>query len=87
MISDFFGFLIGGVFDFLSGLFGILPQMPFSADDVRAFLGVEIVDQALGWANYFLPLDIAAGILALWSTAMMAYVGVKLAMKYTGEIV
>lgn len=87
MIASFFDFLLNGVFDFMAGLFGLLPRMPFSANDVRNLLGVDIVNTALGWANYFLPLDIAAGILALWSTGMMAYVGIKLAMKYTGEII
>lgn len=87
MIASFFDFLLNGVFDFMTGLFGLLPRMPFSVNDVRAFLGIDIVNTALGWANYFLPLDVAAGILALWSTGMMAYVGIKLAMKYTGEII
>lgn len=86
MIGDFFTFLVGGVFDFLSGMFGILPQMPIGTDDLTAITGNEILTTGLAWANYFLPLGWAASTVALWATGMMAYLGIKLAIKYSGEI-
>lgn len=86
MIADFLDMLVGGIFDFLGGFFSIFPQMPVSANDLNAYMDGGIVTTVLSWMNYFLPLDVASGIVALWATGMMAYVGLKLAMKYTGEI-
>ena len=87
MIADFFECLMNGVFDFLDGLFGILPQMPFDGAQIGQWLGLSELSTVLGWVNFFLPLDVASSIVAVWSAAVMAYVGIKLAMKYTGEIV
>lgn len=87
MIADFFEFLLNGVFDFLNGVLGILPHMPFDASQIQSWLHLSEVSTVMGWINYFLPLDVASSIVALWATALMAYVGVKLALKYTGEIV
>lgn len=88
MIADFLNFLADGVFGFLEGFFGLLPQMPISADDIGDMItGSQIVTTSLGWVNYFLPLDMAASMVALWCTAMMAYIGLKLAIKYSEKIV
>lgn len=87
MIADFFEFLLNGVFGFFEGFFSIFPEMPFDAEDLSQMMNLGMVSDVMGWVNYFLPLDIAAAIVALWSTAMMAYVGLKLALRYTGEIV
>lgn len=87
MIGDFFNFLTGAIFDFFNGFFSIFPQMPFDAQQVSDMMGLQIVATVLSWVNYFLPLDVAAATIALWSTAMMAYVGIKLALKYTEKIV
>ena len=88
MIADFLNFLANGIFDFLEGFFGLLPQMPITADDIGDMIeGSNIVSTSLGWMNYFLPLDVAASLVALWCTAMMAYVGLKLAIKYSEKIV
>lgn len=87
MIADFFEFLMNGVFDFFQGFFGLFPSMPFSAEDLSEMMGLNIVSQVLGWVNYFLPLDVASAILALWAAAMMAYIGLKLSIKYSEKIV
>lgn len=87
MIGDFLDFLIGGVFDLLHGLLGIFPQMPFGSEDVADLMAFDIVGEVYGWINYFLPLDIASSIVALWSAGMMAYIGVKLAIKYSTEVI
>ena len=87
MIADFLEFLANGVFDFLNGFFGLFPQMPVTGDEVEQMGSITLVQDVVGWVNYFLPIDIAAGILALWATAMMAYVGFKLAIKYSEKIV
>lgn len=87
MISDFLDFLIGGVFDLLSGILGIFPQMPFTSDDLQQYMNVDLVSSVYGWINYFLPLDIASSIVALWATAMMAYIGIKMAIKYSVDVV
>ena len=87
MISEFLNFLASSVFDFLEGFFSLLPAMPFTSTDLQSMLNTSLVAQVMGWVNYFLPLDIASSILALWATAMMAYVGLKLSIKYTGKII
>lgn len=87
MIAQFLDFLIGGVFDFLGGFFGLFPQMPDMTTGIRDMLGLELVSEVFGWVNYFLPLDIASSIVGLWSVAIMAYVGLKLAIKYAGDLV
>lgn len=87
MIGDFLDFLIGGIFDLLHGIFGIFPQMPFGADELSEMMGLDIVATVFGWINYFIPLDVASSITALWATAMMAYIGIKLAIKYSTEII
>lgn len=87
MIGEFFNFLADNVFSFINGLLGIFPQMPITTNEIADLAGVNIVGSVLSWVNWFLPLDIAAAIIALWGTAMLAYLGIKLAMKYTGEIV
>ena len=86
MIGDFFDFLGNSIFDFFNGLLGIFPQMPVNTDELANLAGTRIVGQVLSWVNWFLPLDIASSILALWSVAMMTYLGIKMAMRYTGEI-
>lgn len=87
MIAVFIDFLMDGVFGLLNGFFSIFPKMPFSADDVSDYVSSDIVETSLAWANYFLPLDIAAAAVGLWAAVMMAYVGVKQALRYTGEII
>lgn len=87
MIADFLEFLSNGIFDFLEGFFGLLPAMPFSADDLTDMMGFQIISNVLSWVNYFLPLDIAASMIALWCTALMAYVGLKLSIKYSEKII
>ena len=87
MIGDFLDMLASTIFDFLEGFFGLLPQMPFTANDLQSYLNVEMVSTVMGWVNWFLPLDVASSIVALWSTAMMAYVGLKLSIKYTGKLI
>lgn len=87
MIANFLDFLAQNVFGFINGLLGIFPQMPDTTEQLQTMSDVEIVGKVLSWVNWFLPLDIAASIIALWAVAMMAYLGIKMAMKYTGEIV
>lgn len=86
MISDFFEFLSSGVFTFLNGLLSIFPQSNIDPDVISQYMGVGITSEVLSWVNYFLPLDVAAAIIALWATGMIAYLGIKMAMRYTGEI-
>lgn len=86
MIGDFLEFLTGGIFDFLNGLLGIFPRAEIDADVLEQFTGAGITGEVLSWVNYFLPLDIAAAIVALWATGMIAYLGIKMALRYTGEI-
>lgn len=87
MIASFLDFLANGIFSFLDGFFSILPQMPISVSDLESLRSLQIVNTVLSWVNYFIPLSAASAIVALWATSMMAYIGIKLAMKYTGEVV
>lgn len=86
MIVNFIEMLAGAVFDVLNTIFGFLPAMPFGVDDLELFSSDSIVMQVLAWMNYFLPLQYAAAIVALWSTAMLAYVGIKLSIKYSARL-
>lgn len=87
MIGDFFNMLLGGIFDFFNGFFGIFPQMPTDLDRLRQMLGLDLASTVFGWVNWFLPLDIASSIVAIWSVAIMAYVGLKISLKYTSKII
>lgn len=87
MIGEFLNFLADAVFGFLNGIIGIFPQMPFEVGDYLDLSGVEMVHTILSWVNWFLPLDVAAAIIALWCTAMLAYLAVKMAMRYSEGIV
>lgn len=75
--------LSGVVFDLLGSIFSLLPSMPFDLNDLNILAGNEIVVTVLSWFNYFVPVQAMAAILALWSVAMMSYVGLKLAIKYS----
>lgn len=86
MIADFLEFLAGGIFDFLNGLLGIFPPMTIDADVLTNYTGSGNVTGVLQWVNYFLPLDVAITLLGLWAVAMITYLGIKMAMKYTGEL-
>lgn len=86
MITTFINFLVSSVYDFLHGVLGLFPQMPDSINIVRDLFGIEIVAQVYGWVNWFLPLDIASTIVGVWCTAIMAYVGIKLAIRYSAQI-
>lgn len=87
MLTSFFDMLFGYVFDFLNGFFGLFPTMPINTQTVSDMLNLPLVATVFGWVNYFLPLDIASSIVALWTVAIMAYVGLKLAMRYSKELV
>ena len=87
MIASFLDFLADNVFGFINGILGIFPSMPVNTDELTTLSGFDIVGKVLSWVNWFLPLDIAASIIALWAVAMMTYLGIKMAMRYTGEIV
>lgn len=84
MITDFLNMLGGAVFDFLDGLLGIFPAANVQVQDFLTATGMTA--QMLGWINWFLPLDIASSILALWAVSMLAYLGIKMAMRYSGEL-
>lgn len=86
MITRFFEMLSGFVFDLLNMFVGLLPPMPFNLDAVNAFLSNNIVVAVLQWVNYFVPVEVCCGILALWSTAMLGYVGIKMAVNYSGSL-
>ena len=87
MIGEFFNFLTNGVFGMINGLLGIFPTMPVNADQLVRLSGVELVGTVLGWVNWFLPLDIASAIIALWSVAMMTYLAIKMAIRYSNEVI
>lgn len=87
MISAFLEFLMNGVMSFMNGFFGLFPTMPDNIQQLRQMLGLDMVETVFGWVNYFLPLDIASSIVALWSAAIMAYVALKLGIKYTKAVV
>lgn len=85
MFAQFLDFLIGGVFDFLGSFIGILPHMPMS-DIQGAITTAGTVQTVLAWINWFLPVDIAATIITVWCTSMMAYVVAKLGFKYASMV-
>lgn len=85
MIGQFFDYLLSGVFDFVGGIIGILPKFPM--DDIQdALNAVGAVETVLSWVNWFLPIDIASTIIAIWTTSMMAYITIKLGFKYANIV-
>ena len=86
MISEFLQMMSDVVFDLLNKIFGIFPQMPFDISNLEEQITNNIIYKAIQWMNYFLPVDMMLGTLALWSTAMMAYIGMKLAIKYSERL-
>lgn len=86
MLISFFEMLANYVFDFLESFFAIFPPMPFDTTIISETLNLPLVATVFGWVNYFLPLDVASSIVALWTTAIMAYVGLKLAFKYSKDL-
>lgn len=87
MLTSYFEMLFGYIFDFLNLLFQIFPPMPIDNDAIAQSLNLPMVATVFGWVNYFLPLDVASSIVALWSVGIMAYVGIKLAIRYSKELV
>ena len=87
MIGEFFNFLANTVFGFLNGLIDIFPAMPINADELETLAGVDIVGTIIAWVNWLLPIEVAATIIGLWANAMLLYLGIKLAMKTTAEVV
>lgn len=86
MLVNFIEMLAGTVFSVLETLFGFLPQMPFGVSDLDSYMNDSLLVTVLSWMNYFLPLQPAATIVAVWSTAMLAYIGVKLSIKYGSKL-
>lgn len=82
MVAQFLDMLTGAAFSLLNMFLGLLPSMPFSANDLNAYMQSNIVVTVLGWMNYFLPIGTATAIISAWAVAMMSYVGVKIAMLY-----
>lgn len=83
MIASFIEMLVNSVFDFLGGFFTLFPSNPVDVDSLASTLNSDGVTAVYSWVNWFLPFDIAAPTVALWATAMMAYVGLKLAFRYS----
>lgn len=86
MLVKFIEMLGGAVFNVIETLFGFLPQMPFGVNDLGNWANDSLIVTVLRWMNYFLPLQPAAALVAVWSTAMLAYVGVKLSIKYGSKL-
>lgn len=86
MIADFFEMLSGVVFSVLNSIFDLLPVMPYGVSDLQAYMSDSIVGTMLSWMNYFLPIVPATAMISLWATGMMAYIGIKLAMKYSNRL-
>lgn len=84
MIADILNNLANGVIDLLIGLVNILPVSPDFTSELANLASVQIVISVMQWVNWFLPLDVAAAMIATWATAMMFYLGVKLAWKGSG---
>lgn len=83
MIAKFFVMLSGFVFSVLDVILGFLPQMPFDLSALNDFMSNNIVITVISWINFFIPVSVCCGILALWSTAMLGYVGLKMAVNYS----
>lgn len=80
-------FLLDGVMAFLDGMLSTLPTLPPEIlGALDGFTGVSIVVEVLAWVNWFLPLSTASVVIALWGTAMMAYLGIKMAIRYSEGI-
>lgn len=85
MIADFLQMLQGTVFELLAQILGVLPEMPIDVSSLDAYLTDNILYKVLQWLNWFLPLDAATAMVSLWAAAMMVYIGMKLAIKYSGR--
>ena len=86
MIAGFLNFLAGGVFSVLNMILDFFPSMPIDLEDLDELFGTNVVVEILSWVNYFVPVSVCCGIVALWATGMMAYVGLKMAIKYSESL-
>lgn len=82
MLTGFLDFLANGVFNLLQGLLGLFPQMPFGVQNFEQFASDNLFLTVMGWVNYFLPIQEATTIIALWAGGMMAYIAIKVPAKY-----
>lgn len=86
MLVNFLNMLGGAAFDLIGKLFSILPAMPDSLSNVQQYMNDSLVGKVLAWVNWFLPLDVAGGIVAVWAAGMMAYVTFQVVSKYAGKV-
>lgn len=87
MIANLFEVISGAIFNVLGTIFGMLPAMPYSVSDFIEYMDNNLVINMVSWMNYFLPIGEATAIISVWATAMMSYVGVKLAIKYGNRVI
>lgn len=71
MISAVASFLVGGLFDLLILLVGLLPSIEYP--DVASTLTSSGFNSVVGYLNWFIPVGQMLGITTAWAAAVLAY--------------
>ena len=89
MLATFLNFLSDSVFNLFDALFSVLA--PASATNytgqIYLLMDDEIVEKALSWVNYFLPISQAAAVIATWAAVMIGYLAYRVVMDTTRTVI
>lgn len=71
MIAQVASWLVGGLFDLLALLLGLLPHVDLP--DVEGIVAASGASSYLGWLNWVLPVGTLVGITSAWAAGLIAY--------------
>lgn len=71
MISSVVSWLVGGLFDLLALLVGLLPRVEMP--DVSGMVSSSGASEYFGWLNWVLPVSTLVSITAAWAAGLLGY--------------
>lgn len=71
MISAVASFLVGGLFDLITLLVGLLPKVEYP--DVSGTLSSSGLGSVVGCLNWFIPVGQMLTVTTAWAAALLAY--------------
>lgn len=84
MITQVVDFILGGLFTFLTSLFGLLPESPLP--DLAAYVSGSAIGTGLGWLNWFIPVGTLFGIATAWVACLAFYAAFSIVRKWIEDI-
>lgn len=64
----------------LGGLVSLLPHSPFE----QFYSAFQVSSQLLGWVNWFVPVGVLLGVMAVWLVSIAAYYVYKALLHWIG---